>query len=125
MADALGLRVLSAGGGRSAAVAPWRPDLAADEDGGVIASGVVTTLLDQVCGMAVSTAGPGLYPTATLDLRIDYMRPAAKGAGLTAEAHCYKVTRSVAFVRAEAWDANREDLVASAQATFMLSERSA
>ena len=60
------------------------------------------------------------FSTATLDLRIDYMRPAAPKLGVTAEAHCYKLTRTIGFVRAEAWDAERSDLIATAQAAFVL-----
>ena len=42
------------------------------------------------------------------------------GLGVTCEAHCYKLTRTIGFVRAEAWDADRSDLVATAQAAFVL-----
>ncbi len=45
---------------------------------------------------------------------------AAPRTGVTAEAHCYKLTRSIAFVRAEAWDLDRSDLIATAQAAFVL-----
>ena len=37
-----------------------------------------------------------------------------------ARAHCYKLTRSIAFVRAVAYDRDPEDPVATGQATFML-----
>lgn len=119
-AKALGFEVVSMGEARGVMRTPFRDELVGDPDTGVIASGVVTALLDHVCGLAVHAAKANAFPTATLDLRIDYMRPAAPGAGLTAEAHCYKVTRSIAFVRAEAWDADRADLVATAQAAFIL-----
>lgn len=119
-AAALGLKFESAEDGRGRMSVPWREDLVADPDSGVIASGVVTALLDHCCGMAVNATGKISFPIATLDLRIDYMRPAAARSGVTAEAHCYKLTRSIAFVRADAWDVDRADLVATAQAAFIL-----
>ncbi|HEX3699111.1 MAG TPA: PaaI family thioesterase [Phenylobacterium sp.] len=120
-AAALGFRFLSAGDGRGSIEVPWREDLVGDPDSGVIAGGVVTSLLDHTCGLAISAAAPAQpFATATLDLRIDYMRPAAPRAGVTCEAHCYKLTRSIAFVRAQAWDADPADPIATAQAAFVL-----
>jgi uncharacterized protein (TIGR00369 family) len=119
-AAALGLRFVSMGEGRGTMEVDWREDLVGDPATGVIASGVVTALLDHTCGMAIGAAGGAGFGTATLDLRIDYMRPAAPRSGLTAEAHCYKLTRSIGFVRADCWDAERADLVATAQAAFIL-----
>jgi acyl-coenzyme A thioesterase PaaI-like protein len=75
--------------------------------------------LRMVSAMATA-AGTEPFSTATLDLRIDYMRPAAPRTGVICEAHCYKLTRSVGFVRAEAWDVDRSDLIATAQAAFIL-----
>jgi uncharacterized protein (TIGR00369 family) len=120
-AAALGFRFVSAGGGRGSIEVAWREDLVGDPDTQVIAGGVVTSLLDHTCGLAVASAADTVpFGTATLDLRIDYMRPAAPRAGVTAEAHCYKVTRSVAFVRAQAWDADPADPIATVQAAFVL-----
>jgi uncharacterized protein (TIGR00369 family) len=121
-AAALGFRFVSVAQGRGVLDVPWREDLVGDPDTLVIAGGVVTSLLDHACGLAVaSIAGADLFGAATLDLRIDYMRAAAPRAGVTAEAHCYKLTRSIAFVRAEAWDADPADLIATAQAAFVIS----
>jgi uncharacterized protein (TIGR00369 family) len=128
-AAALGFRFVSVDAGKGVIEVPWREDLVGDPDTGVIAGGVVTSLLDHTCGLAISSAAYGAvsgpFGTATLDMRIDYMRPAAPGAGVTAEAHCYKITRSVAFVRAQAWDADPADPIATAQAAFMLTGRAA
>jgi len=99
---------------------PYRAELVGDPDTGVIAGGVVTTLLDHSCGQAVFAALGRPDTIATLDLRIDYMRPAEPGKDIFCRAHCYKVTRSVAFVRASAYDDNVDDPVATAQAAFML-----
>jgi len=118
---ALGLRFVSVAPARGSLEVPWREDLVGDPDTGVIAGGVVTTLLDHTCGMAMAAAaGSEPFSTATLDLRIDYMRPAAPRTGVIAEAHCYKLTRTIGFVRAEAWDVDRSDLIATAQAAFVL-----
>lgn len=119
-AMALGLEMVSASPGRGVMRVPFREDLVGDPATGVIAGGVVTTLLDHCCGMAVSSGAEGMHSTATLDLRIDYMRPAAPGAAVTAEAHCYKHTHSIGFVRAIAHDGNPDDPVATAQAAFFL-----
>ena len=117
---ALGLRFVSADLGRAVLRAPYREDLVGDPETGVIAGGVVTALLDHVCGQAVWTRLETFTAIATLDLRIDYMRGAEPGLDVFAEAHCYKMTRSVAFVRATAYDRDVDDPVATATAAFML-----
>ena len=99
---------------------PYSAEIIGDPDTGVIAGGVVTTLLDHACGQAVMGALGEPQPIATLDLRIDYMRAAEPGLDVFARAHCYRITHSVAFVRATAYDRDPEDPVATVQAAFML-----
>ena len=122
-AHALGLKLLAVGDARGSMRVEWREDLVGDPDTQVIASGVVTALIDHTCGLAINAAFGLPQPIATLDLRIDYLRPAAPRAGVTCEAFGYKTTRSIGFVRAEAWDVDRGDLIATAQAAFMLNPR--
>ena len=100
---------------------PYREDLISDPQTRVIASGVVTALLDNGCGMAVWDRLNAFKPIATLDLRIDYMRPALPGKDLLVTALCYKLTRSIGFVRGFAYDASPDDPVAAAQAAFVIS----
>jgi uncharacterized protein (TIGR00369 family) len=122
----LGFRFVAAAPGHGTIEVPWREDLVGDPDHQVIAGGVVTALLDHTCGMAIITlAGVSMGGTATLDLRIDYLRPAAPRAGVIAHAHCYKLTRQIGFVRAEAWDVDPADPIATAQAAFMINRPSA
>jgi uncharacterized protein (TIGR00369 family) len=102
---------------------PWREDLVGDPDTGVLAGGLVTALLDHVGGLAVWIALDQFEPIATLDLRVDYMRAAEPGRALIAEARCYRLTHSIAFVRAWAFEDSPEDPVAAAQATYVLSGR--
>jgi uncharacterized protein (TIGR00369 family) len=119
-AKALGLELVSIESAEAVVKVPYRAELIGDPQTGVIAGGVVTTLLDHTCGQAVWAALAAYTSIATLDLRIDYMRAAEPGLDLFAHAHCYKLTRSVAFVRAQAYDRDRADPVATAQAAFML-----
>jgi uncharacterized protein (TIGR00369 family) len=100
--------------------APYKPEMIGDPDTGVIAGGVVTALLDHACGRAVFAAVGYPIGIATLDLRIDYMRAAEPALDIYARAHCYKLTHSIGFVRAVAYDRVADDPVATAQAAFML-----
>jgi uncharacterized protein (TIGR00369 family) len=103
---------------------PWREDLVGDPDTGVLAGGLVTALLDHVGGLAVWIALDRFEPIATLDLRVDYMRAAEPRRDLIAEARCYRLTHSIAFVRAWAFEDEPDDPVAAAQAAYMLSASS-
>jgi uncharacterized protein (TIGR00369 family) len=125
-AAALNMRLVSVEPGVAAMAVPWRADLVGDPATGVMAGGVITTLMDHCCGLAISSIAltAGAKPEsslATLDLRIDYMRPAAPGREVIALARCYQVTRSIAFVRASAFEDDEADPVATAQGAFVFS----
>ena len=77
-------------------------------------------MLDETCGMAVQLALDGTRAIATLDLRIDYQKPATPGLDIKAHSFCYRVTRSIAFVRATAYQESEDDPVATATACFMI-----
>jgi len=119
-ARALGFELVAIEYAKAIAKVAWREDLVGDPDTGVIAGGGITALLDNLCGVAVAAAMETFSSTATLDLRIDYMRAAEPGQTIWAEAHCFKQTRSVAFVRAVAYDRVIDDPIATATAAFML-----
>ena len=117
---ALGLEFGASGVGWVRLELPWREDLVGDPETGVVHGGVITTLVDAGCGSAVLTCLEELQRIVTLDLRIDYLRPAGRGRRLRCRAECYRLTRQVAFVRAVVDYGDEADLVATSAATFMV-----
>jgi uncharacterized protein (TIGR00369 family) len=115
-----GLRLDRVAPGESWSSLPYRPVFVGDTATGVLHGGVVTAMLDESCGMAVQLALDGTRAIATLDLRIDYQKPATPGLDIRAHAVCYRTTRSIAFVRATAYQDSEDDPVATATACFMV-----
>jgi uncharacterized protein (TIGR00369 family) len=119
-ARALRLSLTDIGDGMAEIAMPWDAALVGDPATGVIHGGAVSALMDTCGGAAVMSHGSGPVATATIDLRIDYMRAATPGQTIRARATCYHVTRAVAFVRAVATDDDADRPVAAATGAFTL-----
>lgn len=117
-ARALGMRVETMHDGEVSLSMPYADHLVGDPRTGVVHGGAVSALMDTCCGAAVMTHPKNTGSTATIDLRIEYLRAATPGQTIIAKASCYHVTRSVAFVRATAMDADEDNPVAMATGTF-------
>ena len=101
---------------------PWREDLVGMPDDGILASGPIVSLMDMATSLAVWTKLGGFRPQATLDLRVDYLRPATPGRTIVGRGICYRTSRSVAFVRGIAHDGDPDDPVANVTGTFIGTE---
>ncbi|MEJ7596817.1 MAG: PaaI family thioesterase [Kofleriaceae bacterium] len=102
---------------------PYDGKLVGNPDTGVLHGGAITALLDGASGAAVFATLTDFVPIATLDLRIDYLRPAEPGKDVMCRASCYKMTRNVAFTRAVAYHDDPEDPIAHSVGTFMVSTK--
>jgi uncharacterized protein (TIGR00369 family) len=118
-AKALGMRFVSSAKGEVTMELPYDERFIGDPATGVIHGGAVFALLDTCSGAAVYAHPDHKGVTATIDLRVDYMRPAAPGQIIRATATCYNMTRTVAFVRAVATDTRDDKPVAMASGTFV------
>ena len=119
---ALGLDFHSMGENWVELALPWRPELVSMPETGVMATGAIVSLIDTCSGTAVWQKMGGFQPIVTVDLRIDYLRAAAKGETVFARCECYKLTRKVAFVRGVAHGGDPERPVAHSAATFMITD---
>ncbi|WP_394731106.1 PaaI family thioesterase [Altererythrobacter sp. GH1-8] len=115
----LGLQYRAHGDNWVELVLPWREDLLGDPERGVLASGPIISLMDMTSGMCIWTASREFKPIATLDLRVDYQRPAKPHASVIGRVECYKMTRSAAFVRGIAHDGEDDDPIAHVAGVFM------
>lgn len=120
---ALGMEILDMRKAEAVFRLPYDEKLVGNPDTGVLHGGVITALLDGASGAAVFATLEDFVPIATLDLRIDYLQPAEVGKAVIARAHCYKLTRNVAFTRAVAFHDDEHDPIAHSVGTFMVSTR--
>lgn len=98
---------------------PYRADLIGDPESGVLASGPILTLMDMATSAAIWIKRGEFVAQATLDLRVDYLRPATPGKTVIGRGECYRITRAIGFVRGQAHDGDPADPLAHVAGTFM------
>lgn len=100
---------------------PFNPDFCVDADRTLLHGGILTALLDSVFGLANFVVIEGVSTMATLDLRVDYLRPAHSRADVIVRAHCFRKTRHIAFNSGSIWFDGHEDAeIARGAASFAL-----
>lgn len=118
-AVASGMTLVDTGPGRASLLLPARATWTGDAERRLIHPGCLSVLADTACGVAVGCALEELEPFATLDLRMDYLRPPVAETDLICHAECHRLSRSVAFVRGELTQPGQSEPVATVYATFM------
>jgi uncharacterized protein (TIGR00369 family) len=116
----LGIDYVAHGADWAELTLPYDPKQIGDPASGVIASGPILSLMDMATSFAVWMKRGGFLPHATLDLRIDYLRAATPGRTVIGRGECYRITRSIAFVRGQAHDGDPADPLAHVAGTFMV-----
>lgn len=117
---ALGMKVVEMRRSEATFELPYDEKLVGNPDTGVLHGGAITALVDACSGASVFAALTDWKPIATLDLRIDYLRGGEVGRAIKCRAHCYRLTRNVAFTRAVAFHDDEADPIATSMGTFML-----
>ena len=120
--DTLGIGYQAHGQDWAELILPYDPKLIGDPASGVIASGPILALMDMATSVGVWLKLDAFTAHATLDLRIDYLRPARPGQTVIGRGECYRITRSIAFVRGQAHDGDPADPLANVAGTFMAVE---
>lgn len=82
---------------------PWQHDLLGDETRGLVHGGVLSMMLDTLCGSAVLCGLPAPEVCPTLDLRVDHYRPGVSGYDLLGEARVVRVTEAMVFTEGTIW----------------------
>jgi len=109
----LGLEVLAVGDGRIELSAHWRPEWVVNPAGGYTHGGILAALVDLTADWAlVSSTGKGV---PTIDLRVDYHRP-AKG-NLRAVGQVIKFGKQFSVAEAQIFDGD-DKLVASGRGVY-------
>ncbi|HUQ01159.1 MAG TPA: PaaI family thioesterase [Kofleriaceae bacterium] len=117
---ALGMVIEDIGENWARMSVPYDARFIGNPETGVLHGGVITALLDATSGAAVFTSLEKMQPIATLDLRIDYLRPAEAGRAVVARATCYHMSKNVGFTRAIAYHDDENQPIATAAGTFMV-----
>ena len=98
---------------------PYREDLVGNPITGVVHGGTIVSMLDTACGCAAMTIQKKPSVTPTMDLRLDYMRPAQPHKTIYVEGKVYRQSSNVIFCRGVAWQDDKENPIAHCVANIM------
>ena len=115
----LGIEFVHVDGLNCALRLPYRDALASDLHTQSMHGGALAALADNTFGFAVFRRLTTHRAFATLDLRIDYMRPSLPSVAVTCVACCHEVSEQFAFVRGYLYDDAPDRPIATAVGVFI------
>ncbi|MDN5937830.1 MAG: PaaI family thioesterase [Salinisphaera sp.] len=121
--QALGMRVLDVATGAAVIRLDYRQEFLGDPAESIWHTGPAISLADAAAGLATLLIIPQSEAVATLDLRMDYLRPAVAGEPLVARGECHRLTRRVAFARVNLHQGDADRPTALCAAAFMRTRR--
>ena len=113
-----GITIAEVGRGRLVADLPFDPALVGDAQAGALHEGPIMVMLDTICGTVALTDMDTPRRTATLDLRVDFLRAPGAGRGVRCVAEIVAIGEHVLTTRALAHDGDPADPVATAIGSF-------
>lgn len=116
----LGMYAYAVEGDSISLAMPPSPDIVGDGERQWLHAGAVTALIDSACGMAVMHKLRKSQPIATLDLRVDFLRPLPADRVCYCRSECHRLTRNVAFIRSQVFIEGETEPAAESMASFML-----
>ena len=106
----LGLKLLHLGERQCRLLLPFREELVGDSRRKALHGGVISTLIDTCGGFAVWSAGSIGDRISTIDLRVDYLKPAA-GTDIVAESRVKLLGNRVGNVHTVVWAVDEPEAV--------------
>ena len=115
---ALGVELVSLERNKAICRLPYKKEFVGNIENGALHTGVLMSLVDTTAGLAVFGALPQAESVATLDLRLDCFKPSTPNKAVYAQAECYRLTKTVAFIRGSIYHDTLNDPITSCVATF-------
>ena len=116
----LGVTAVEAGAGRAVLRLPPNPEFVGNPFVPAVHGGIVAALIDLAGGAALFV--DLRFPTPTIDMRVDYLRPAIAGKALLAEARVKSLGKTVAFVDIEVKDEDHR-VVATGRCVYSVKDQ--
>lgn len=114
------VEAVAAGPGRATLRIPPNPEFVGNPFIPAVHGGIIAALIDLAGGAALFVDLQ--FPTPTIDMRVDYLRPAIAGKALFAEARVKSLGRTVAFVDVDVKDED-DRLVATGRCAYSVKDR--